>query len=781
MANKIKKEKMKKYNDPKTHIISMQQFLEEHSYFSTFSPEKCFFDASKKPEYGTFLKFAATFFAAVSYTLSFNCFSGTDKVILESIDVAYRDGKTEYELIKAHISQLKNGKKKNAKGQEIIKKIEQIIKNIPKYNDAAKPESKPFEEYLSFSNYKTSNDTLKDKYVVIDVETNGLRRVNDDLLSLSIYDPTTGACYDRIFPHELQPVVLTTYINGISDEDVEKAFPLTQKEVDWLIDYFHLNSRTVLSYSGDGRFDVDFLANYCKRNGIIGLDNLKTQNIKSKLPRVPYGFEGTLSKDNACKLFGIDGVKEIHSGKNDCVLEWKLFETIGQKCLVFKNEVLFELAKDYVVPVTYLNRYPEIKDFFGIDVPNVVGRVEKVFEFHISNDKFKIKKFSTNITGIAIEHGLNALLKVKKQDNKSFLSQNARNLKKIGYLEGGVIKSIPVIRAANGLLSAVKSEDELFVKEVNVSTEAMLDALLPLKEYIQQQIFEGQDIMSQELVFSNDKKVMAVCDLSNEKNVVEIKTFGVLSCAGLLNEQIAMQLFYQSRGRNTYVLSLIFESNNGAVEAVNVFVYRVYLDVTYPCLKKQEELQSTQLDKITYFMSNPSLESFLKIRKNSQTTEIVNKAIEADGLAIEHLSKKIHITKEMLETAARSNGRSLKFISENYTADVTKDMCWNAIVSCGEMIKYVPGKYQTKEMAESAVSQPISRRNLFVEYPIKYVLHKFITPELLKKSIEANPASIKDIPGKFLSDEIVEYARRQGKMIYGNDYIIESCLSRRRQ
>ena len=59
---------------------------------------------------------------------------------------------------------------------------------------------------------------LEKKYVVLDVETNGLSSIKDDLLSISIYKPDDGKIYDRFLPLELSDEVETTYINGITKD-----------------------------------------------------------------------------------------------------------------------------------------------------------------------------------------------------------------------------------------------------------------------------------------------------------------------------------------------------------------------------------------------------------------------------------------------------------------------------------------------------------------------------------------------------------------------------------
>ena len=96
-------------------------------------------------------------------------------------------------------------------------------------------------------------------YVVLDVETNGLSSLRDDLLSISLYQPDTQKMHNRFLPLELNGDVYTTHINGITKKDLKKATPLTQDEVNALIDEFDLCNRTILTY---GSLDEKFIKNY---------------------------------------------------------------------------------------------------------------------------------------------------------------------------------------------------------------------------------------------------------------------------------------------------------------------------------------------------------------------------------------------------------------------------------------------------------------------------------------------------------------------------------------
>ena len=108
---------------------------------------------------------------------------------------------------------------------------------------------------------------LESKYVVLDVETNGLSSLRDDLLSISIYKPDDGKLYDRFLPLELAKEVLTTRINGIKKSDLKGAVPLDQKEVNVLIQTFELDKRVILTF---GSLDEKFIKNYFKRKHLYG-------------------------------------------------------------------------------------------------------------------------------------------------------------------------------------------------------------------------------------------------------------------------------------------------------------------------------------------------------------------------------------------------------------------------------------------------------------------------------------------------------------------------------
>lgn len=113
-------------------------------------------------------------------------------------------------------------------------------------------------------------DTNPSKYVVFDVETNGLKSQQDDLLSISFYKPDDKREYSRFLPLELNSKVETTHINGITEKDLAGTTALTQFEFDQIVEEYELEKRIILVYSGRN-FDEAFLREYMKRHQIPDL------------------------------------------------------------------------------------------------------------------------------------------------------------------------------------------------------------------------------------------------------------------------------------------------------------------------------------------------------------------------------------------------------------------------------------------------------------------------------------------------------------------------------
>lgn len=504
-------------------------------------------------------------------TVSAN-FGTTMKAKLDTIQIAYRDGKKEYELLESQIK-----RRRNKERCFLLKE-----KMVPFCNTKAKPNKIIFDDFLLKVDYETIDNSLSQKYVVLDVETNGLSSINNDLLSISIYDPSQKVCYNRLLPLEKQPVVFTGWINGIETKTLEDKSPITQEEWDAVETFFDLKNKTILTFSsGKGDFDIKFVSKYLKRHKIKGFENIQHKNIKSMVPKAPYGCEGQVTKDNLCSIFGIDGVTEKHTGFNDCMLEWKLFEFLSLNKIFFSGHSIYKVSPEYIVPVTTLVKWPkELIDYIGITEVALATKHTEVFRYSLPKKVLEeAKKFPNNITGMALEHGVNCELGVEEQDNFIFLVKNKSKLEKIGQFKNN-FESIYVIAQEDGTYKAQNEEDEEYLKEVNRVTKLIIDNLKPMFTFIENDIFGSKRIMSQELVVSEDGKVLALCDLSTEDAVLEIKTFDVLDDSGNIYQNLKKQLYYESRERKKYVLSIEFKrhkarNHKDVIDDISAVIYQV--------------------------------------------------------------------------------------------------------------------------------------------------------------------------------------------------------------
>lgn len=384
---------------------------------------------------------------------------------------------------------------------------------------------------------------LASGYVVLDVETNGLSSLRDDLLSISIYQPDTQRLYNRFLPLDLNRDVYTTHINGITKKDLKKATHLSQDEVDALIEEFGLLNRTILTY---GSIDEKFIKNYFKRNGLCGYEKLHFFNFKRNIISSRFSG-GNITKDNLCRLYGIDSVQELHTGANDCLLEWELFKKMDNNRLLVTNDKVFELNDEYIVPASYLATYPNFK-YHTQNLPHFKCSSKVVKKFEVVNRK--IKKFPTNFNGMTIEHLINTMLDAERIDSSAFLVQNKSKLKYIGKLPSPY-DEIYMHFNSDGTVSAVENKDRELAEELNKFVLLLKAEIVPLVDYIKKSIFKGKHILSQELVVHRDKNVLALCDLSSDAAVLEIKAYGAIDF-----DKMGDQLFYESNGRDCYIMQI---------------------------------------------------------------------------------------------------------------------------------------------------------------------------------------------------------------------------------
>ena len=418
----------------------------------------------------------------------------------------------------------------------------------------------------------------KSKYVVLDVETNGLSSERDDLLSISIYKPDTDEFYDRFLPLELQKDVFTTSINGITKQMLIGKDPLSHCEFNEILENFELDKRIILTY---GDLDKRFVKRYFSRHKISGFEKLTFRNIKDSIISSAY-TNGLLTKDNLCIAFGIKGVQDVHSGHNDCKLEWDLFEFIDERTLFVsythefcpdgikhrrESWYIYEFNSDYVVPVSFLHTHPKFKKY--LNLPNLEIEFEDVFEIEFSKKCSPIYAYQP--AGVASEHLITTMLSATHVDSMEYLYKNKKKLKYLGSILAEDIETIYYTENDDGTISAVDEEHKKRIEAMNKQTLAIKKEIGPIIDFIKNEIFKGEQILSQELIVNNDYNMLGLCDFSNKNGCLECKWH--LYNSGFNQrylDEYKYQLFITSNGRPTYIM--VGGENNLVIRKVSFMI-----------------------------------------------------------------------------------------------------------------------------------------------------------------------------------------------------------------
>ena len=88
------------------------------------------------------------------------------------------------------------------------------------------------------------------------------------------------------------------------------------------------------------------------------------------------------------------------------------------------------------------------------------------------------------------------------------------------------------------------------VDELNKKLLFVKEKISPMLDFIKSEIFKSKQILTQETVVDKEAHVLANCDLSNEYAVCEIKN-------SFYYENYFPQLYFQSRGRDVYLLQIL--------------------------------------------------------------------------------------------------------------------------------------------------------------------------------------------------------------------------------
>ncbi len=444
------------------------------------------------------------------------------------------------------------------------------------------------------------------KYLVLDVETNGLSSTRDDLLSIAIYKPDSEKCWHRFLPLELNQCVLTTSINGITEEMIVDANPLSQEEVNQVLEEYDVDNRYVLIY---GNIDERFMRAYFSRHRLSGIERFHFYNFKHDVISSSYS-EGNVTKDNLCKLFFIENVKDVHAADNDCVLEWKLFRRMNGGQLFISNNKVFEFNKaEYIIPVSYTVSHPNFK-YHLPPFPRIYVNDTVVESVSIQGEH--LQKFGTNINGVLIEHLINKMVGATTVDSFQFLLENKKKLRYVGELESK-IDIIPLTFKEDGTIATNRLQDKQIGEAFNQFIGTIKDEIGPLIQFIKSDIFKGKEILSQELVIDKEANILALCDLSSEDAVLEIKATDYRAPSAF-----SRQLYYEAKGRDTYLLQVDWRK---MPKSLDIIISKIDFEVYEPTQrdfrskfeKAKEVLETDDIQLINYI--NKSSRVQLKCRR----------------------------------------------------------------------------------------------------------------------------------------------------------------------
>lgn len=220
---------------------------------------------------------------------------------------------------------------------------------------------------------------------------------------------------------------------------------------------------------------------------------------------------------------------------------------------------------------------------------------------------------------------------------------------------------------------ALCERDRERVKEINKVTEIIKEKITPLIEYIKNDLFNNESIMSQELVVNKKENILAKCDLSSKSKVLKLKSYEPDL------EKIKYQLCYESQGRDVFILQTTW--NTELKKSLIFTIYKVNFLTKSDIESNKEEKEKATMNKrmktllirkkvCTYFNTTGS-KCFLRSMKFYETDDFNYKYlkvyINTNNVNIQELSKNLEVSENSVKNWI--NGKSKPYV-------------WNAIAMC---------------------------------------------------------------------------------------------------
>lgn len=153
-------------------------------------------------------------------------------------------------------------------------------------------------------------------------------------------------------------------------------------------------------------------------------------------------------------------------------------------------------------------------------------------------------------------------------------------------------------------------------------------------------------------------------------------------------------------------------------------------------------------------LDDPCAETLKLITKPEQTPEIVNAVIQADGIALKDVAKRL-VTADLCQIAVQQNGLALACIVEKYPDKLSDEMIYEAVKNDGLAIEYVPRDKITKELAQIAIQQPLKEGSAPYKYPIAYIPPSLLDYPMVTESIKKAPLSLRYVPRELMTKALM--------------------------
>lgn len=207
--------------------------------------------------------------------------------------------------------------------ENIVRLNNYTIGNREKVAQAVERSEKYFIKYIKENFYDDLQKLIKNNYCVIDIETTGLSRKDDQIIEICALRVRNNEIVDT-FTQLVKPTIpippRATKINNITNEMVENA--PTIKEV--IAAFVEFVGNDIVIGHNIGSFDLEFIARDC--NNELGKPFLNNYMDTYPLAKITFNDMYNYKLSTLCKELGI--AQSTHRAEADCLSTKQLYDKI---------------------------------------------------------------------------------------------------------------------------------------------------------------------------------------------------------------------------------------------------------------------------------------------------------------------------------------------------------------------------------------------------------------------------------------------------------------------